>query len=223
MLCLAAIASTSFGLGPSSSSCPDVSSVGSARFNLTEFVRKSWFIQQQQVVGYQPLSSLFCVAATYDFDGRHVPFSSVRVATVYNYANEDHVNGPLQNSNNFTLCARAVNSTDSSRLAVAPCFLPNFFAGPYWVIGVGQEPSRPGEYTWAVIIGGEPTVEYSDGCTTRESGTNNAGLWLFSRSHVASKSELDAMYALLHAKGIATSRLHPVAQEGCTYRNAVLK
>merc|ERR1712070_299166 len=123
-------------------------------------------------------------------------------------------NGPNTNANNMTLCARAVNSTDSSRLAVAPCFLPNFLAGPYWVLDVGPN------YSWAVVIGGQPTVQVEDGCTTKESGTYNSGLWLFTRKQVATKDDLEAMHALLKSKGIATSRLHPVEQAGCEYKGA---
>lgn len=205
------------------SSCPSVATVGSKNFNLTEWVRKSWYIQEQQIVDYQPLSSFYCVAATYNLQGTTVPFFSGTVATVYNYANKQRVNGALQNANNMTLCARAVNTTDASRLAVAPCFLPNFLAGPYWALGIGEEAERPGEYAWAVVIGGEPTVEWADGCTTKETGTNGAGLWLFTRRPVATEAQMKAMHALLADKGIARSRLHQVAQAGCTYHQAVLK
>lgn len=212
---------TTAALTAASTACPAVSTVGDANFNLTEFVRKSWFIQEQQTVSYQPLSSFFCVAATYDLEGQKVPFFAGTVATVYNYANKDRVNGPLVNGNNMTLCARAVNNTDASRLAVAPCFLPNTFAGPYWVLGLGK--NAIGEYTWAIVIGGEPSVEWPDGCTTREKGINNAGLWLFTRNKVATKDELAEMHKVLKAQGVATSRLHSVAQENCTYHDAVLK
>merc|ERR1711907_220990 len=140
------------------------------------------------------------------------------VVSVFNYANRDKVDGALVNSNNMTLCARAINSTDASRLAVAPCFLPNVIAGPYWVLGIGT--NDDGTYDWAVVIGGEPTEQYDDGCTTRETGTYNAGLWLFSREPVASERTLVKMHDLLAAKGIARSRLHPVAQTGCTYHKA---
>ena len=131
------------------------------------------------------------------------------------------MNGPNTNKNNMTLCARAVNATDSSRLAVAPCFLPNILAGPYWVLGIGE--AKDGTYEWAVVIGGEPTVQHDDGCTTKEEGTNGAGLWLFTRARVAPKAALAKMHALLESKGVARSRLHPVAQKGCAYDGAVLK
>jgi apolipoprotein D and lipocalin family protein len=203
-------------------SCPSVKTVGSHAFNLTEWVRKTWFIQEQQVVDYQPLSSFYCVAATYNLEGKTVPFFRGTVATVYNYANHGEVNGPLVNAKNMTLCARAVNNEDASRLAVAPCFLPNILAGPYWVLAIGED-AEAGEYEWAVVIGGEPSVQWDDGCTTKEDGTNGAGLWLFTRNPVATKAQLGAMHAALKAQGIATSRLHPVEHHGCNYHGATLK
>jgi len=217
MLSLLAVV-PAFGPSPS---CAGANFTTLGKLDLTEFTRKTWYIQEQQIVGYQPLESLYCVAATYDLAGASVPFFSGTVATVYNYANQGAVNGPLQNANNFTLCARANNDDDSSKLSVAPCFLPNLFAGPYWVIGVGT--AADGTYEWAVIIGGEPTEQYDDGCTTKESGTNGAGLWLFSRTSVAPKAQLDAMHQVLIEQGIARSRLHPVAQEGCRYTGAFIK
>ena len=99
-------------------------------FNLTEYTRATWYIQKQQITGYQNLSTLFCVTATYALEGKKVPLSNDTVATVYNYANEGRVNGPNQNAENMTLCARAVDPDDPSKLAVAPCFLPNALAGP---------------------------------------------------------------------------------------------
>ena len=93
---------------------------------------------------------------------------SGKVVAVHNYANQNEVNGPIQNKNNMTLCGRAINDEDTSKLAVAPCFLPNFFAGPYWVLGIGTD------YRWAIVIGGQPTEQFADGCTTREEGTYNS-------------------------------------------------
>ena len=128
-------------IAPKADECPAVTTVGSANFNLTEYVRKSWYIQAQQVESYQPLDSLYCVTATYDLDGATVPFFRGTVVTVYNYGNKGAVNGPNVNKNNMTLCARATNASDTSRLAVAPCFLPNLAAGPYWLLGVGADAS----------------------------------------------------------------------------------
>lgn len=215
LLALFTIASTS------AQKCPTVKTVGSTNFNLTEWVRKSWFIQEQQVVDYQPLSSFYCTVATYNLEGATVPFFHGTVATVYNYANKDKVNGPNQNQNNMTLCARALNEDDASKLAVAPCFLPNILSGPYWVIAILEAES--GEYEAAAVIGGNPTVEWADGCTTKETGTNGAGLWLFSRDRIAPKATIAKLHEMLAAQGVARSRLHPVAHDGCVYDGAVLK
>ena len=166
----------------------------------------------------EPLDSLYCVTATYYLDEhRTVPFFSGTVVAVHNYANNGRVNGPNQNDNNMTLCARAVDRDDSSRLAVAPCFLPNLLAGPYWVLGVGSM------YEWAVVIGGQPEEKYDDGCTTKETGINNSGLWLFTRDQLPSKDVLDEMHALLKKEGVSTSRLHRVDHEGCRYAGAYRK
>jgi len=199
--------------------CPTVTTVG--QLNLTEFTRKTWYIQEQQIVDYQQPEDFFCVAATYNLEGKSVPFFSGTVATVYNYANVGKVNGPNQNAKNMTLCARVLDASDTSRLAVAPCFLPNFLAGPYWVLGLGT--AADGTFEWAVVIGGEPTVQWPDGCTTKETGTNGAGLWLFSRTPVAPKAQMDAMHKVLKEQGVASSRLHPVAHAGCEYAGALLK
>jgi len=203
-------------------SCPKVTTVGSAQFNLTEWTRKTWYIQAQQIVQYQQLDDFYCVAATYDLDNKTtVPFFRGTVVTVYNYANIGDVNGPNQNKDNMTLCARAVDATDSSKLAVAPCFLPNILAGPYWVLGIGK--AKDGTYEWAVVMGGEPSVKWDDGCTTKEEGTNGAGLWLFSRTPTASKKAMAAMHELLKSKGIARSRLHAVPHAKCKYDGAFIK
>jgi len=220
---------TSAGSFAASGVCPPAQfhTLGSS-FNLTEYTRATWYIQKQQVTGYQNLSELFCVAATYALEGKTVPLSNDTVATVYNYGNEGRVNGPNQNAGNTTLCARAVDSDDPSKLAVAPCFLPNSLAGPYWVVAVGIDQVRVAEglgpeYTWAVVIAGQPTIQLDDGCTTTETGVNNAGLWFFSRSPVAPLEQIAAMEAVLQAKGIASSELKDVVQAGCSYAGAFIK
>ena len=203
------------GIATVIATCPALSTLGD--LNLTEFTAKTWYIQEMQVTKYLERNTFYCTAATYNFEGKKVPFFDGKVVSVYNYANLDKINGPNENANNMTLCARAVNETDASRLAVAPCFLPNKFAGDYWVI------DHADDYSWSIVIGGQPTEQYADGCTTKETGVNNAGLWLFSRSPVASKSSIQLMRDRLEKMGIARSRLFPVQQDGCVYKDAVIK
>ncbi len=44
-----------------------------------------------------------------------------------------------------------------------------------WVVAVGMDQVRVAEglspeYTWAVVIAGQPTIQLDDGCTTTETG-----------------------------------------------------
>ena len=55
-----------------SSSCPDVQPI--EKFNTTEYIRSTWYIQQQQITGYQPEDTLYCVAQTLNETHTHVPF-----------------------------------------------------------------------------------------------------------------------------------------------------
>ena len=114
------------------------------------------------------------------------------------------------------LCSRLPDPRDTSKLLVAPCFLPNSFAGDYWILAVGKN------YEWAVVSGGKPTVQYSDGCTTKEEGINGSGLWVFTRKQTDEASVKEALN-VLKAKGYTTQRLVRVAQEGCKYEGARIK
>lgn len=203
-----------------SESCPPVST--QKNVNQTEFVRATWYVQKQQPVAYQTKEDLFCVAATYvDDSTRKVPFFEGKVISVYNYGNRDRVNGPATNTANDTiLCARQKNDEDPSKLLVAPCFLPNVLSGPYWILGAGPSPSC---YEWLVVSGGQPTVAYPDGCTTRTEGTNNAGLWVFSRSPVMDAKYMKDVDELLTTKNISRSQLIDVPQQGCRYEGAFIK
>lgn len=196
-----------------SNECPQVQTVND--LNLTEYIRAPWYIQMQQVTPYLPKNSNYCVFARYNTTNRHVPFFSGTVLLVYNYANRGRVNGNNLNFNNTTLCARVPNSNESSKLLVAPCFLPNLFGGDYWVIDVGPETNN---YEYAIVIGGQPNVRLSDGCTTSNSTMNNSGLWIFSRNNIVNSSFIEERLAKLKSMNISTSLLNNVTQENCTYR-----
>lgn len=202
-------------------SCPNIEPM--KNFNTSEYIRSTWYIQQQQITGYQPENALYCVAQTLNESSSCVPFFNGPVLSVYNYANLDQVNGESQNKNNFTLCARQANTTTPSDILNGPCFLPNLFAGPYWVIDAGPSSSH---YTWAIISGGPPTVKYPDGnCSTSEEGVNGSGLWLITRNNDtdAVQSEITLMRESLKYMGYSVSRLHNVTQKGCTYEGAFIK
>ena len=66
--------------------CPSVSTV--SNFDLSEFVRATWYIQKQQPNSYQPVNNLNCVSATYNLQGASVRFYRGPVVSVYNVATE---------------------------------------------------------------------------------------------------------------------------------------
>jgi len=202
-----------------------------ANFDLDQYIASTWYVQKQQVNGYQKPEDLFCVTATYNKkDG------GGELVEVSNRANEGAINKGLQGkgkgifSSFSSLCAKQLED-NTGKLEVQPCFLFNTFnpfdtAGPYWVIAVGEQ------YDWAIISGGQPSEVISDGkdekdgsvkCTTKESGTNGSGLWLFTREPVASDAKIQLMESKLEAMGVSTSKLLSVAQKGCTYEGMQLK
>lgn len=206
-------------------------------FNLTEFIRATWYVQKQQLNGYQPANSLNCVAATYNetYHGAKetVPFFSGRVLTVYNDCRIGSKDGPVCNA--FTapdfkrsfavpLCARERNPSQPAKLSVAPCKLPNFLTGDYWVAAAGPSPD---DYQYAVVIAGQPSVQKTDGCTTPDTCTNPAqfscGMWLFSREPTPSPVTMAALEGAAHEKGISTQLLHTVDHTGCSYEGYVIK
>ena len=202
--------------------CTKVKLQTNPQVNLTEYIRASWYIQQQQLTSYQRLNDLYCVTATYNKDQySHVPFFKGEVISVYNYANRGKVNGPNENNNSTVLCARVLEDCHPEKLAVAPCFLPNIFSGPYNILAVGPHSYH---YEWAIVIGGQPT-EYvgNNTCTTSEDRINNSGLWLFSRSQHAEPEIITKMYDILSLNNVSTKRLNPVYHTGCNYTNAYLK
>lgn len=97
---------------------------------------------------------------------------------------------------------------------------------PLWVIAVAAD------YSWAIVTGGEPqNIRQIDPplCTTRTNvsadvlaDTSGSGLWLMTRSQIASNETLEEMEQLLLDMGIYIDDLYPVAQEGCNYTDIIL-
>lgn len=205
---------------PHSTRCPPIKPLSD--LNISEYARSTWYIQKQQITGYQPADSLYCVSQTLNEENKTVPFFSGPVLSVYNYANSGGVNGPPDNAKNGTvLCARIPDEQNTGSIINAPCFLPNFLAGPYWVIAAGPTSKN---YEWAIVSGGPPTQPTPDGnCTTKTTGVNGSGLWLFTRCPGDGKGFVPKMETILREKGYSTSLLLPVKQDGCNYKGAFIK
>lgn len=224
--CFTLIVGSSAFFWGSSNKCPDMSEKV-VDLNLEEYLRASWYVQEQQIVDYQPVESNYCVSASYNIDDKsklRFSFFSGTVVSVYNYGNTGGVNGKA--ANDFTtddalvLCARVPDAKQPGKLLVAPCFLPNWLAGDYWVIAAG--PSRD-NYEWAIVSGGNPTVEYADGCTTKTKGTNGAGLWLFTRDPNPDPKVVQHMRDILVDYGYSLQELNKVTQTGCKYEGHYVK
>lgn len=73
------------------------------------------------------------------------------------------------------------------------------------------------------MSGGPPTEKYDDGCTTKQTGTNGSGLWIFTRDATPAEGMVDAARSALTELGYTLSQLKDVEQAGCTYPGAFLK
>merc|ERR1711959_694694 len=106
----------------------------------------------------------------------------------------------------MTLNANIPDLDDPSKLRVGPAFLPPALYGPYWVVFAGGE-NAPEEYDYGIVSGAPADV-------------NGAGLWLFSKSPVASPEVLSLLEAKTKELGFDLDATLPVTQEGCAYDEA---
>jgi len=219
---------------------PQGTGANSVPLNNTEYLRASWFVQKQQVNGYQPREKLFCVMATYNetFRGKKLKLSGGAPKGGYfhafNNGNYKATNGvSLENhaSPKFTpsfatpLCARQYQKDVPAAVKVAPCGLPKSFSGDYWVVEAGPTQDN---YDWAIISAGQPSVKLSDGlCTTPTycSGPAQAacGLWLVTRQQVPSAATFTALEAAAVRQGISLKKVVTIDHTDCGYDGYFVK
>ena len=189
--------------------CPEVAVPKD--FDLDQYISLPWHVQEQAVVAYQPEENFFCVRARYrkvgGWFGRTFWGYSVLVD------NEAQDKDGKQ-SGGGGLCAYQTNKKEEpGKLAVAPCFLPRIFVGPYWVIAFEE-----GEFGYALVSGGQPTIKTENGCRTGD-GINNSGLWIFTRQEQRNDTVVDAVRQIAVAQGFDVSVLLNVSQAGCVYND----
>jgi apolipoprotein D and lipocalin family protein len=193
---------TGEGYGKSEKSgCPAVKT--QPDFNLTSYISKRWYAQEQMVIKYLQADSFNCVTAKYSLKKKPTWFNRYTI-TVKNSAEYDD-GKPMK----AELCAYAADKADPAKLAVAPCFLPKWLSGPYWVLAYDEAEG------YALISGCQPTVETEEGCQTG-TGTNKSGLWIFTREAKASEALVAKVRQIAKQQGFDVSVLKPVKQEGCT-------
>jgi lipocalin len=171
---------------------------------------------------YTPLDQNYCVSAQYKIkDSRS--FWGYQI-DVFNFAQNEA--GQTSGGN---LCAN-YNEEMPSQLNVAPCFIPQFWSGPYWVVAYNETAG------YALVSGGQPdevvpgetgcggsgddgsdvsTSSSSSACCRTGTGINGSGLWIFSRSRVRDEPLISTVRKIARDAGFATSVLFDVNQTSC--------
>jgi len=200
----------------SSDSCLSVTTVED--FDITEYTSAPWFVQLQAVNAYTPSDQNRCVTAQYeirDDPNRDWWKRSLWGYTVNVFNHAETAAGEISGGN---LCADSDEDTPS-QLRVAPCFLPQLFAGPYWIVSY-REGADDG---YALVSGGQPknVVEGetdcgsggTDSCCKTGEGINRSGLWILTRQRNASDSLVNEVLAIAKQAGFSTSVLFTVTHD----------
>ena len=115
-----------------------------ANFDIHKYVSAKWFTHQQVETVYVPDIQNYCVSAEYTILDKPTFFGYTMTMDMYT----EFVSG---NGKTQKLCAQNSDPDMPSKLSVAPCFLPKFAAGAYWVLAY-DEPDG-----YALVSGGPPT------------------------------------------------------------------
>mmetsp|Transcript_9801 Transcript_9801/g.13853 ORF Transcript_9801/g.13853 Transcript_9801/m.13853 type:complete len:276 (-) Transcript_9801:255-1082(-) len=185
-------------------------------FSVESYIDGRWYIQAQQEIQYLPIEQNNCVYAEYS-KRRKTWWSWLSPKyelDVRNFSQRED-GTPVNSGDSFfsKLCAYTPNKSVPSKLAVAPCFVPTGLAGPYWVVEYNAEEG------WAIISGGQPTIPGDNGGCKLGTGTNNSGLWLFTREVNPSPDLVTKMKELAEEKGFDISVLNKVDHNDCDYDN----
>lgn len=167
-----------------------------------EYVSKVWYVQEQLINAYQPEENLFCVRANYTK-------TSDTTLEVRNFARAGSVRGEAVGGD-MVLSAFIPDTDVPAKLKVGPSFIPRALYGDYWIVAQDRD-----NKSWAIISGGQPTIEISPGLCSTESANNirqQGGLWLFTRERKVSKEIVDLMKKKANDLGIDTTQLKKVVQ-----------
>lgn len=171
-------------------------------FDLKWYTEAKWYVQQQMVITYLPADYFRCVTAEYSLLEKPTLLG-------YNIKVENHAEnkdgkalGPLT-----TLCAKVTNET-AGKTEVSPCFLPTALSGDYWVEAFDKEAG------WALVSGGAPKNQGTDGCRTG-TGTNGSGLWIFTRKQERDEALVQKIRGVAAGKGFDVSVLQDTDQTNC--------
>lgn len=185
--------------------CPPADFDTVQNFDLSIFAAKRWYIHEQMQILAVPSHAHFCIHADYKrLDKKTFWGYDIQV---HNVAADDAPPHKVHDSGTF-ICAKTVDAT-AGKLAVGPCFLPSFLAGPYWVIAYSEVEG------YALVSGGAPAHSTPNGCRTG-TGLNDAGLWIFTRAQARNKALVQKVRQIAIDKGFDVSVLEHVNQTGCS-------
>lgn len=201
---------------PARSACPPAGFDSIADLDFDAFVSKRWYIQQQMVTSYLPTSQNWCVFAEYHRRAQKTALGYD--IDVHNHAEERDgtVHDSDQNNLFFGLKAKIVDAR-RGRLEVAPWFVPPSLSGPYWVIAYS------GAEGYSLVSGGPPTEDGEGGKCRTGSGTNKAGLWIFTTARERDDKLLAKVRDIASAKGFDVSVLNDIDQSNCTTQRRPLE
>lgn len=183
--------------------CPAVTT--QTDFDLDAYIAKPWYILQQMETEYLEKEKNFCVTAMYT----RKPQSSALGYTISVRNRAYTVDGVESDSGDDFLMAYAYDKTDPAKLAVAPWFVPKWFSGEYWVLAHNETMG------YALISGGQPKIPTPYGCRMG-SGTNDAGLWIFSRTPEPDWPLVEIVRGIAEEQGFDLTVLNDVSQANCT-------
>jgi len=147
---LPALASGRLASSQAKSQCPPANFTTVADFDLESFIQKRWYIQQQMPVFFLPKTQNRCVYADYSLRSSKGIWGYD--VAVHNHAEDVDAPHAVKDSGS-SICAKIVDKM-AGKLEVAPCFLPSFIAGPYWVLAYSKDEG------YALISGGAPTHSF---------------------------------------------------------------
>jgi lipocalin len=211
MIGMRSLAYALLAIGTFSNQCPppgfDTQGVLEGGFDLKWYTSAKWYAQAQMVISYLPEEYLHCVTAEYTLLDEPT-FLGYNVKVANHAENKDgKALGPLTE-----ICAKVVDE-NAGKLEVSPCFLPTFLAGPYWIEAFDQEAG------WALVSGGPPKNQGTNGCKTG-TGTNNSGLWIFTRKQERDDALVQKIKGVAEAKGFDVSVLRDTDQTNCALSNS---
>ncbi|KAJ3220173.1 hypothetical protein HDU67_005499 [Dinochytrium kinnereticum] len=196
-----------------SSTCPPKDFDAVKVFDLEAYLG-NWFLQYSTVTSYLQENQFYCVTASYSR-------LSENTIDVFNYSNNDTVNGVVQ-ATIPSLRGTIEDPSRPSKLTVHPSFLPVAAGGPYWVVATSLINEKTHKYSWSIVSGGPPNEVQPNGlCLADKQGSrfgNGQGLFFLARDRLLTEEARMEMKKKATELGLDISSLKKVVHDGCFYK-----